>query len=109
MQNGPSAADERVSPRTPSALAIGFHEASRNFTKPHLGSYVRRSSVVHVRRPTAPAWREGDRWMTHLSSYELPAVPHGIPVPAYLRGFQTLDAETSMPTLPVQGRIPRWL
>jgi beta,beta-carotene 9',10'-dioxygenase len=47
--------------------------------------------------------------MTHLSSYELPAVPHGIPVPAYLRGFQTLDAETSMPTLPVQGRIPRWL
>jgi carotenoid cleavage dioxygenase-like enzyme len=33
---------------------------------------------------------------------------HG-PAPAYLRGFQTLAAETSVPALAVEGRIPDWL
>jgi carotenoid cleavage dioxygenase-like enzyme len=28
---------------------------------------------------------------------------------AYLSGFQTLDAEISLPAFPVQGRIPDWL
>lgn len=46
--------------------------------------------------------------MTAQSTYGLSAA-HGVAAPAYLSGFQTLDAEISLPALPVQGSIPDWL
>jgi beta,beta-carotene 9',10'-dioxygenase len=46
--------------------------------------------------------------MADLSSFGLSAMSR-IPAPAYLRGFQSLEEEISVSTLPVQGRIPRWL
>jgi carotenoid cleavage dioxygenase-like enzyme len=47
--------------------------------------------------------------MNNLSSSDSPAVPNDVSAPAYLRGFQTLDVETSVPSLAVHGRIPDWL
>jgi len=44
--------------------------------------------------------------MTNLSSY---GEASDISVPAYQRGFQTLEKETSVAALNVEGRIPDWL
>ena len=44
--------------------------------------------------------------MTSLSSR---GEASDIPVPAYQRGFQTLENETSVAVLDVEGRIPGWL
>jgi beta,beta-carotene 9',10'-dioxygenase len=53
--------------------------------------------------------RAGDRPMTAPNTCGLPDARHDAAVPAYLSGFQTLDAEISVPALPVQGSIPEWL
>jgi beta,beta-carotene 9',10'-dioxygenase len=47
--------------------------------------------------------------MTAPSTYGLSVAAHDVAAPAYLSGFQTLDAEISLPALPVQGSIPDWL
>jgi carotenoid cleavage dioxygenase-like enzyme len=47
--------------------------------------------------------------MTAPSTHGLSAAAYDGPAPAYLLGFQTLDAEISLPTLPMQGNIPNWL
>ena len=44
--------------------------------------------------------------MTSLSSRDEAS---DIPVPAYQRGFQTLENEASVAVLDVEGRIPDWL
>jgi len=44
--------------------------------------------------------------MTNLSSC---GEASDISVPAYQRGFQTLEKETSVAALNVEGRIPDWL
>jgi carotenoid cleavage dioxygenase-like enzyme len=44
--------------------------------------------------------------MTNLSSY---GEASDISGPAYQRGFQTLERETSVAALNVEGRIPDWL
>ena len=44
--------------------------------------------------------------MTNPGSY---GEASDISVPAYQRGFQTLERETSVAALKVEGRIPDWL
>jgi len=47
--------------------------------------------------------------MAAPSTHEFSPAAHDGPAPAYLLGFQTLDAEIWLPMLPVQGNIPDWL
>jgi beta,beta-carotene 9',10'-dioxygenase len=47
--------------------------------------------------------------MPTLSTSEVSAAARDVSAPAYLSGFQTLNAEISLPVLPLQGSIPDWL